>query len=715
MDSPLPVRFANIGCDTGGTFTDLVLIGDDGTIRTEKAFSTPGAPANGVFDVLARTATALNTSVADILARTDLFAHGTTVSTNALIQRKGAAVGALFTAGFEDTLAIGRGPIGRVGGLPQARAMDFLHTEPPLPLVPRRLVRGVHERIGPDGSVVTPLDMTSAETAIRTLLDDGMESLAVCLLWSFRNPEHEHRIGELARRISADLPVSLSSDIAPKMGEFERAVTTAINAFIGPVTEDYIRRLNDGLAADGLAHPVQVITSNGGAARAANICRQAVSVVNSGPVGGLVAARFLGDALGHEKIITADMGGTSFDVGLIDGDTLEEDPRPFLDQGLPVALPAVKLVTIGAGGGSIAWTDGYRLRVGPQSAGADPGPAAYGRGGAEPTVTDALVATGIIDPANFFGGAYALDRALAEAAIAGKIAKPLGLDLHEAAVGIVELVNAHMANLIRKVSIESGHDPNAFALYAYGGATGAHCAEFARQLGMRKLILPFAGPVFSALGIAIADIVYVHARSEPLRLDAAAAGPVNAHFAALRARADADMRDAGIDPATCRYRRRIEMRYQGQMNEVTLDAPEGDRNGALDAAATGTLRRDFEAYYERRFGAGTTRSATPLELISFRVEASHPTARPKLARLGPGPAAPAEIPVRDVYIRGRGWVPAEIHDFRTLAPGVRLAGPAVIERDTTTIWLPPGATATLDPYGNLEIDPGPGDNKGDGA
>lgn len=702
MDQHTPVRFANVGVDTGGTFTDLVLIDADGVVRTEKAFSTPGAPERGIFDVLGRAAGALNTSVADILARTDIFAHGTTVSTNALIQRKGARVGVLFTAGFEDTLAIGRGPIGRVGGLPQARAMDFLHTEPPAPLVPRRMVRGVYERIGSDGAVVTPLDIAAAGTAIGALLADGMESLAVCLLWSFRNAEHERRIAELAQTLAPDLPVSLSSEIAPRIGEFERAVTTVVNAFIGPVTESFIGALDRGLSEQGLARPVQVITSAGGAARAANVGRQAVSIVNSGPVGGLVAARFLGDALGHDKIITADMGGTSFDVGLIDGDTLEEDARPFLDQGLPVTLSAVKLVTIGAGGGSIAWTDGYRLHVGPQSAGADPGPAAYGRGGAEPTVTDALVATGIVDPDNFFGGDYVLDRGLAEKAIAEKIAAPLGMAPDEAAAGIIELVNARMANLIRKVSIETGHDPDDFVLYAYGGATGAHCAEFAGQLGIRRVVLPFAGPVFSALGVAIADIAYSHSRSEPLILGEAACAAVGRNFAELRARAAADMRDAGIDPAACRFRHRIEMRYQGQMNEVTLDWPKE----TLDAADVETLRHDFEAYYERRFGAGTTRSQTPLELISFRVEATHPTRRPALAELAPGPAPPAAPRTRPVYIRGRGWTDAGIHDFRTLSPGRAVAGPAVIERDTTTVWLPPGTTATLDVFGNLTIAPG---------
>ena len=701
-DTPLP-RFSNIGVDTGGTFTDLVMIDDAGVIRTEKAFSTPDAPERGIFDVLGRAATALNTSVPDILSRTGVFAHGTTVSTNALITRRGAKVGVLFTAGFEDTLAIGRGPIGRVGGLPQTQAMDFIHTEPPAPLVPRGMVRGVPERIDAAGDVVIPLDPEATRAAIAELVDAGAESLAVCLLWAFRNPEHEERVADLIRETAPAMPVSLSHRIAPRIGEFERAVTTVVNAYIGPVTEAYVRSLNTGLAADGLAHPVQVVTSTGGAARAEDMNRQAVSVVNSGPVAGLVAARYLGDLLGHRKIITADMGGTSFDVGLIDGDTLEEDPHPFLDQGLPVSLPAVKLITIGAGGGSIAWTDGYRLHVGPQSAGANPGPAAYARGGTDPTVTDALIVSGIIDPDNFFGGGYTLDAGLAARAIADRIAGPLDMDLHDAAAGILEIVNARMANLIRKVTIESGHDPSEFALYAYGGATGAHCANFARQLGIGRLILPYAGPVFSALGVAIADISYSHARSEPVLLGPGAPDTANRNFAELRARAAADLAEAGFDAADCRFRYRMELRYQGQMNEITLDWPR-DRMDGDDADA---LRRLFEDHYERRFGAGTTRPESPLELISFRVEASHPTQRPDLAAVESGYTAPPEVRLRPVYLRGRGFVDAEIVDFRTLAAGAAMAGPAVIERDTTTLWIPPGCTATMDAWGNIAIESEP--------
>ncbi|RPF97982.1 MAG: hydantoinase/oxoprolinase family protein, partial [Rhodospirillaceae bacterium TMED63] len=339
MTHPSPPRFSNIGVDTGGTFTDLVMIDEDGVIRTNKVLSTPNAPEQGVFDVLSRAATALNTSVPEILSQTGVFVHGTTVSTNALITRRGAKVGVLFTAGFEDTLAIGPGPIGRVGGLPQSQAMDFLHTEPPAPLVKRDMVRGLPERIDAAGQVVIPLNRISARAGIEELIDAGAESLAVCLLWAFRNPEHERQIATLIGEVAPRMPVSLSHEIAPRMGEFERAVTTVVNAYIGPVTEKYIRDLDTGLDADGLAHPVQVVTSTGGAARAADMSRRAVSVVNSGPVAGLVAARFLGDKLGHDKIITADMGGTSFDVGLIDGDTLEEDPQPFLGTGLPGRPP----------------------------------------------------------------------------------------------------------------------------------------------------------------------------------------------------------------------------------------------------------------------------------------------------------------------------------------------------------------------------------------
>jgi N-methylhydantoinase A len=689
-----------IGIDTGGTFTDLVRIDRDGRLDFDKTFSTPDAPENAVFDVLRGLAARDSAGLGDLLGRTGRFGHGTTVSTNALIQRRGARVGLITTRGFEDTLIIARGPVGRAGGLPQKLAMDFLHTEPPEPLVPKALTRGVGERVTASGEELAPVDPDEARRAIMELLELGIESLAVCLLWSFRDPAHEREIGRIAAEIAPDLRISLSCDVAPRMGEFERAMTTVINAYIGPLTERYVSALQTGLAAEGLEQPIQVMKASGGVALPSGVANQAVSVVNSGPIGGLVAARHLGGLLGYDNVITADMGGTSFDVGLVSGGVFEEEAQPFLDQGLPVLSPSVKVITIGAGGGSIASTDGHRLAVGPESAGARPGPACYGQGGIAPTVTDALVALGIIDPNNFFGGRYTLDAGLALAAIETEIARPLGLEVMEAAAGIYEIVTSRMADLIRKVSIESGNDPRDFCLFAYGGASGAHCAEFAARLGIEKVVVPYAAPVFSALGIALTDLQYAHVRSEPAALNDApeTLAAVNAAFADVEARARADLAASGHAPESAEMRYRIDMRYRGQMNEVSLPWPEG----RLDAGSVDQLRDAFEIHYQRRFGAGTIRRETPLELISFRAEAVLATDKPRFAVLERNGGAMPEHR-RKVYRRGDGWLDASVIDFDLLAPAVAVDGPAVIERDNTTIWLPPGASGALDEYGNLEI------------
>ena len=692
----------SLGVDTGGTFTDLVLVDGAGQVTSEKAFSTPGRPETAVLDVLDRLAARLGTKTADLLRETIRFAHGTTVSTNALIQRKGARVGLLTTRGFEDTLYIARGPVGRAGGLPPAQAMDFIHTEPPEPLVPKHLTIGLAERITVTGEVLAPLREDDIRDALAALLEGQIESLAVCLLWSFRNPVHEGLVRDVVQAAAPDLPVSLSSDVAPRMGEFERMVTAVVNAYIGPTTESYLATLQTHLAAAGLQTPLQIMKSSGGVTLPERVAQQAVSIINSGPIGGLIAARYLGGQLGHDNVITADMGGTSFDVGLIADGRFEEETAPFLDQGLPVQVPSIKVVTIGAGGGSIAWSDGYRLHVGPQSAGADPGPACYGLGGGDqPTVTDALVVLGIIDPAAFFGGQHTLDRELAQRAIDDRIARPLGLGVIDAAAGIYELVTAKLGDLIRKVSVESGNDPRGFCLFAYGGACGAHCADFAAQLGIPKVILPSAAPVFSALGIDLSDILYAHAKSSPVDLSDAphVIETVNQTFAELEQRALADMTASRIAPGGIGLVHKIDMRYRGQMNEVGLVWPDG----RLDRDGVPRLQAAFEAHYQRRFGPGTVRPETPLELIGFRVEAVKVTDKPALAPLEPdvrGDTAPTS---RRIYRRDLGWLEATIFRFETLVSGATLEGPAVIEGENTTVWLPPQRVARRDAYGNLEI------------
>jgi N-methylhydantoinase A len=486
------------------------------------------------------------------------------------------------------------------------------------------------------------------------------------------------------------------------MGEFERMATTVVNAFVGPITERYIGSLQTQLRKRGLRHPVQVMKSSGHVMLPDAVAHQAVSVVNSGPVGGLVAARHLGALLGYGRIITADMGGTSFDVGLIADGVFEQENTPFLDQGLPVHVPAIKLVTIGAGGGSIAWTDGYRLLVGPQSAGADPGPACYGRGGGDPTVADALVVLGIIDPDNFFGGRYRLDAERARSAIETRIATPLGLDVIEAAAGIYEVVTAKMADLIRKVTVESGRDPREFCLISYGGAGGAHCVTFAAQLGIRRVVVPYAAPVFSALGVALSDVGYRHVRSAPVPLDGDdTVAAVNRVFSELAALALQDVRSSGLDPAGAVLHYGLDMRYVGQMNEVPIAWPAG----RLAAGDIQSVRQAFESLYQQRYGAGTYRRETPLEIISFSAEAVTATAKPSFAPLF---EAKRDISTpqrrRTVHMRGRERHDAIVCTYENLAVGAAVAGPAVIERESTTIWLPPGAQATMDTYGNLTVE-----------
>lgn len=697
----------HVGVDTGGTFTDVVEIGSDGTVRFDKVFSTPQAPQDGILDAVKRAADHRSFPIAEYLACTERFAHGTTISTNALIQRRGATVGLLTTAGFEDTLEIARGPVGRAGGLPQSRAMDFLHTEPPLPLVPRHMIRGIQERIGAGGDVIGALDEKDVRAHLAALLEAGAESLAICFLWSFKNDAHERQVREIARELAPSMPISLSCEIAPRMGEFERMITTVVNAFVGPVTERYIGSLQDSLSADGLRRPVQIMKSSGGVALPASVARESISIINSGPIGGLVAAREFGKILGIDKIITADMGGTSFDVGLIADGAFEEQNTPFLDQGLPVSIPSIKVVTIGAGGGSIASSDGYRIAVGPLSAGADPGPACYDRGGTQPTVTDSLVHIGIIDPDNFFGGRYRLSARLAADAIDRHVARPLGLSTNDAAAGIYEIVTARMADLIRKVTVESGRDPREFCLLAYGGATAAHCAVFARQLGIRRVVIPYAGPVFSAMGVVMSDVLYSHSRSAPLPLDdnEATIEAMNEVLQALREQTNEAILAAGeeiADDLLVSYR--IDMRYSGQMNEISLPWPAGK----ITSKQIPAIREAFEAYYQKRFGAGTVRRQTPLEIISFRIDAIKPADKHPIAKLfgehADGPPTPSGN--RRVYQHRSGWLDASTFAFEQLRAGQRVEGPAVLERNNTTVWVPVGAVATLDVYGNLEIDPG---------
>ena len=695
-----------VGIDTGGTFTDCVVIDAAGVVHIDKAFSTPHDPSVGARDALRNVAARIGVSDREILAACVRFAHGTTVGTNALIQRTGTTVGLVTTRGFEDTMIIARGPMGRNTGIPLAQALDFVRNEKPAPYVQRRLTFGVGERVDLDGEVVAPLREEDVLAAAEALRAAGADSVAVSLLWSFRNPAHEERVRELLQAAVPGLQISLSSEVSPVSGEYERTMTTVVNAYLAPVMTRYITQLAEGLAADGLRYPVQLMTCAGGTIFPGDVARRAVSLINGGPVGGLVAARELGVTLGFENVITTDMGGTSFDVGLIHRGVIRTEASTFVSQGAPVQLEAAKVVAIGAGGGSIAWTDGERLLVGPNSASSRPGPACYGHGGSEPTVTDALVVLGLLDPAAFFGGRTQLRVDLAEDAIRTRLAEPLGLDVRTAAAGIYEIVTARMSDLVRQTTVSEGLDPREFTLLAYGGAAPLHAAAYSEPLRVRDVIVPPTSSVFSALGCALSDIRYTYARSSPLRLEAAGADATSdAIFADLQRRAVTDMAASGhaaADGAGLTLRRRLDVRYAGQMSEVTIELSDSDEDLA------GQVRRAFEAEYTIRFGAMTIPKKGRIELITFRLEALVPAARPPAAtiatRTGSGAGALVPRTTRRIFTRQYGEAEAGIFDGAGLLAGDRVAGPSLISRSDTTIFIPSGHRAEVDAFGNVHID-----------
>jgi N-methylhydantoinase A len=682
-----------IGVDTGGTFTDCVVVDGDGRITTAKAASTPPNFASGVIASLERAAESLGLkSARELLEQTRFFGHGTTVGTNALLTRTGAKTGLITTRGHEDMLFMGRIKQ-KVAGMNEDQLHDFLtHDKDNRPLVPRRLVRGLNERIDYKGAEIVGLDDGEVRHALEDLVEvHRCEAIAVCSLWSFMQPSHERRVAELARELYPDVAISLSSELAPVLGEYERCATTVINAYLSRGVGTYLRELDRLLRDSGLRSQLMIMLSNGGVASVEDAARTSAFLLSSGPAGGVIGARGVGRRLGFPNVLTTDVGGTSFDVGLVvDGET-EFAREPVFDK-YHLTFPMVDVVSIGAGGGSIAWldADGF-LKVGPQSAGADPGPACYGRGGAEPTATDANVVLGRINPDYFLGGTWRLDRTAAEAAIRARIAEPLGLSLEQAALGIIDILDARMADLVRSVTIGRGLDPREFALMAIGGAGPLHVGAYGRDAGVRAIVVPDYASEFSALGIATADTLVVR------RASAHMVGPFSSEAIAevlgkLEAVATADLRAAGADGAQVATLRSVDMRYKGQVHEVSVPI------AAVDAER---IVRDFHVQYERRYGKGTTNPAAPVEALSWEVRAAALATLPQVAEapVASGVGAPEQTR-RRVYFRG-GWQDTPIHSREALQPGHVVLGPAVIEAPDTTILVNPDHSVRLDGFGNL--------------
>jgi len=691
-----------VGIDSGGTFTDTVAIDGEGRILIGKAHSTPDDYSRGVLSSLERTLSTSGLGLVPALADTAIFAHGTTIATNALLTRRGAKTGLITTRGFEDTIFIGR-VHQKVAGLSEREIIHAAALDKPRPLVPRSLVRGITERIDFQGKVLLPMDQGDARQAIEELVAAGVEAIAVCLLSSYKNPVHERQLGRLIREVAPQIYVGLSSDLVPKIGEYERSMTAVLNCYLGSVSSRYLHSLSGKLSSQGLGSPLLVMQCTGGVLPSEEAAERSVYMLNSGPVGGAMASKHLGNIIGETNIICTDVGGTSFDVGLIADGDLQYNPEPIADR-FHTFVPSVDIRSIGTGGGSIAWIEPVTgvLKVGPASAGADPGPVCYDRGGDRPTVTDADVVLGYIDPNYFLGGQVPLNKAKAEQAIREQLAIPLGAEPVEVAAAIFQISNSQMADLVRKVTIERGYDPADFTLFAYGGAGPAHVAYYAGDVGVRRVLIPGMAAVFSAFGCAVSDLLVFQVAAEPVLLPADSSR-LNAIYADLEAKALASLRRCGIADDSITLSRLVEMRYKRQVHELTVEVP----HETLDGASVTMIAAEFEAKYERLYGHGAGFSGAGIEMISYSVVGTGRTAKPVLPRAEPGDPdpMPALKSTRLAYFpEAARFVDAKVFDYARLRAGHVVRGPAIIEAPTTTMVVPPEHRAIVDPFQNVIIE-----------
>jgi len=677
-------RRVRIGIDVGGTFTDATIVdGASGRIFSAKAFTTPADRSHAVIE-------AIETVMAEAgLARESVrdIVHGSTTGTNALIERTGARTGLLTTAGFRDVLEIGR--VMR----PMEGIYDMSVDRPP-PLVPRRRCLEAIERIGPQGEIIVPLDVLSVERAAESFARQEVEAVAICFLFSFLNPDHERRAAEILARQLQGVAISQSHRISPEYREYERASTAVINAYLSPVMVDYLDRLNARIANLFGDARLFVIQANGGATTVATARSSAVATVNSGPAGGVVAAAWYGRRHQRERIVSVDMGGTSFDIGLIEHGISQVTTEGSF-QGLPVKLPILDLHIIGAGGGSIAWIDsGGALNVGPPSAGAQPGPACYGRGGSEATVTDANLVLGRLDPLSFHGGRTVLDRAAAKAATA-VLADRLGLSIEETALGIIKVVNANMVKGITTVTVQRGIDVREFALLSFGGAGGLHAIDLARELEMSEAIIPPLPGVFSAIGLLVADVRHDFVTAlGGIITTAADANELERKFQGMEGDARQSLRAEGFPEEVIRLVRSADLKVAGQTYELTVRLP---GPSPLTSNGLSALVDAFSRLYRERYAFFF--EGEPIELVNLRVAAFGVNDPIELPSLPPQGISSAETGrnIRPVYFEKLGYVETAVFKRDSLRPGMKLPGPAVVEEATSATLIPPGATADVAP------------------
>lgn len=693
-----------VGIDIGGTFTDCVVIDENGSVTTAKSLSVPGDFAAGVIDVVHNVAERLGHSAKGFLEQVSLLSHGTTIGTNTIVQKRGAKVGLITTKGHQDIIHIMRGSRG-IGRRDLRGIVHFPETQKPEPIVPKRLIRGISERVDCFGRVVVPLNEEEVAEAIDHLLKEGVDAIAVCFLWSFLFPDHERRVCDMIRSAAPDKFVTCSVDLVPKWGEYERTTATVLNAYIGPVTFGYLRSLDDRLTSLCYRNPLQITQCGGGTISVSKAMEAPLLTLDSGPVSGVTGSLYLSRLIGCSNVITTDMGGTSFDVGLIKDGVPSYSSTSNVNQ-YEYFIPNVDIQAIGAGGGSIARLDssGRSLRVGPQSAGAMPGPVCYGRGGTEPTVTDAALVLGYLDPDNFAGGSMTLDKQAAEGAIQG-LADELGLSLLECANGITKIAEFGMADLIRRTTVGKGYDPGDFVLFAFGGAGPVHAGVFARELGVEKVIVPQreTASTWCAFGAASADILHIHERVDIMVSPFNDYERLRTNLAELEKEARAGMSRDNIAEDRQRLEFSLDMRHKGQINEVEVVLDFHMSPTEFDTA----IAARFYARYEQLYGEGSSFRGARLEIVTYRVRAMADTLRPTLRSIDTASDTSIEVarrPPRAIYWDEiRGVVETDVYDG-TLLPGNQpIAGPAIIETPDTAVVVRPGQTIVVDQFGNFEL------------
>ena len=693
-----------VATDVGGTCTDTVVFSPNEPVVLGKALSTPPDFATGVIDSIKSAADQIGISTEELLEQTSLFVHGSTVVDNAILTRDGAKVGLLTTEGFEDTLLVTRGGYGRWAGLTEERMKNMVKTDRATPLVERELIMGVKERTDYKGAIIRELDEVMTRESIRTLIDKGVDAIAISFLWSFYNQKNELRTQELVREIDPRIYTSISSNIAPTPGEYERTSTTVINSYAGDIARHYIKNLADLLKQKNYSGPVMIMQGYGGLLLASEAADRAIGMLECGPAAGVIGSKALGGLLDQKDIIATDMGGTTFKVSVIQNGQIEYAREPMIDR-YHYTQPKIEVVSIGAGGGSIvSIEDGTNIpRVGPRSAGSRPGPVCYGLGGTEPTLTDVFMLIGYMDPDIFLGGSMKLDKEAARKIFEEKIARPLNLDVEEAAYGIFRVATAQITDLIREITVERGLDPRDFIMHAFGGSCGMVSTTFGAELGVKKIVIPYTASVNCAFGLISADIVHEYSTVKTLPMPC----PISEFpsiFEPMKNKAIQALAEEGFTDEKVALDWAVDLRYSRQVHEVTtpLKAPLPLLQEGLEQ-----LSRDFENLYERKYGKGSAFREAGIEMTQFRLTArglmSHPDLNP-LPFISEDSSS-ALIGRRKIFVENRSaMVESNIFDFTLLKTGNVIIGPAVIHTPITTIVVQDKQRAFMDEYRNIIVE-----------